>query len=180
MDFKILDFLQSIRTPILDSVFSFITRLGDAGIIWIVLILILLCFKKTRKGAIIAAISLIIGTIVGNLILKNLIARPRPFVTREEMEALLIIHAPSGFSFPSGHTLSSFVAATAIALRNKEIGIPALVLAALIGFSRNYLFVHYPTDVLAGCVIGIIIAVSVNLLYKKFIENKFKIGKFEF
>ena len=69
IDFKILDFLQSIRTPILDSVFSFITRLGDAGIIWIVLILILLCFKKTRKGAIIAAISLIIGTIVGNLIL---------------------------------------------------------------------------------------------------------------
>ena len=177
-DFKFLDFLQELRTPFLDAVFSFITRLGDEGIIWILIALIMLCFKKTRKCGIIVALALILGTIVGNLGLKNIFARPRPFTLRPEMVDKIIISLPGSYSFPSGHTMSSFESAFAIFLYNKKWGIAPLILAILIGFSRNYLYVHYLTDVIAGAVLGIVVAVIVYFIYKKYIDGK-KIGKFE-
>ena len=177
-DFKILDFIQTLRTPFLDSIFSFITKLGDEGIIWIALTLIFLIFKKTRKCGIIMALSLILGTIVGNIGLKNIFARPRPFTLRPEMVENIIISLPSSYSFPSGHTMSSFETAFAVFLYNKKWGIAPLVLATLIGFSRNYLYVHYLTDVIAGAILGIAIAVIVYYIYKKYIDGK-KIGKFE-
>ena len=179
IDFNILNAIQELRTPFLDGFFSFITHLGDKGFIWIVITLILFCFKKTRKCSVMMAITPIIGTLLGNIILKNLIGRVRPFVELSDMKDILIIAPPSGYSFPSGHTLSSFECAVAIFLNNKKWGMVALGLAALIGFSRNYLYVHYPTDVLAGALLGVVIAFISKVIYEKFIADK-KIGKFEF
>lgn len=179
IDLNILDFLQTIRTPVLDWIFKIITHLGDEGIIWIALTIVMLCFKKTRRYGFIMALSLIVGTIVGNIGLKNIFARPRPFNVNPDMLPNLIISPPNSFSFPSGHTMSSFETAMALFLCNKKMGIPALILATLIGFSRNYLYVHYPTDVIAGAILGIAIGVGVYLLYNKFIAGK-KLGKIEF
>lgn len=179
IDLQILDFLQTIRTGFLDSIFVFITRLGDEGIIWILLTLGLLCFKKTRGYGIAMAIALISGTIIGNICLKNIIARPRPFVINPEMLPNLIINPPSSFSFPSGHTLSSFESAVALFMCNKKAGIPAIILATLIGFSRNYLYVHYPTDVIAGAILGIAIGIGAYFIYKKYIKGKMLFNKIE-
>ena len=150
----------------LDTVFPFITKFGDGGIIWIALALFFLLFKKTRKIGISMGISLIIGFLVGNLFLKNVVARIRPYDLN--LEFSLLIPKLSDYSFPSGHTLSSFEGATSIFLRNKKIGIPALGLAVLIAFSRMYLYVHYPTDVLTGAVLGIGIAFLSSFIVDKF------------
>ena len=150
----LLDKIQEIFScEFLDKVFPIITKLGDEGLLWIALAVIFLFFKKTRKIGITMGLSLLIGYLVGNLFLKNVIARVRPY--NLNTEAVLLIPKLKSFSFPSGHTLSSFEGATSIFLRNKKWGIPALVLAVLIAFSRMYLYVHYPTDVLAGILLGI-------------------------
>ena len=179
IDLNILDFIQGLRTPFLDNFFSFVTHLGDKGMVWIALTLILFCFKKTRKWSVMMAISLIIGTLLGNIILKNVIGRVRPFIEVPAMKDMLIIAQPSGYSFPSGHTLSSFECAVAIFLNDRKWGAAALVLASLIGFSRNYLYVHFPTDVLAGALLGVALAFVSKVIYGKFIANK-KLGKLEF
>ena len=149
----------------LDTVFPIVTKLGDGGILWIALAIFFLLFKKTRKIGISMGISLIIGYLVGNLFLKNVIARIRPYDLNSDFS--ILISKLSDYSFPSGHTLSSFEGATSIFLRNKKWGIPALIVASLIAFSRLYLYVHYPTDVLAGVVLGIAIA-----FFTKFIVDK--------
>ncbi len=177
-DFKILDFIQTLRTPFLDKVFTFITHLGDEGYVWIAIAVILLFFKKTRKCGIIMAITLIAGLLIGNIALKNIFARPRPFVLDPTKIANVLISPPSSYSFPSGHTLSSIECAVAIWLCNKKWGIPAIILAVLIAFSRNYLYVHYPTDILAGAVLGVAIAYFTHFIYNKFLNGK-KIWKIE-
>ncbi len=176
IDFKILDAIQKITTPVLDVFFSFITHLGDAGAMWIVIAVLCLCFKKTRKCGVMLGIVLILGTLVGNVALKNIIARPRPFVQNPEMLTNLLISAPHGYSCPSGHTLASVESAFIIFLNNKKWGIPALVVAALIAFSRMYLYVHFFTDILFGTVLGIALAYLVYYLTLK-IERKIKDGK---
>ena len=178
-ELKILDAIQSISNPVLDAFFTFITYLGDEGIIWIIAAVVMLFFKKSRKCGIMVAMALIIGLIVGNLGLKNIFARPRPFTVNSDMLKYLLVSPPNSYSFPSGHTMSSVECAVAIFLFNKKWGIPALILASLIGFSRCYLYVHYPTDVLAGALLGIAIGFAVYFIYNRFIENKVKIGKFE-
>ena len=156
IEFTILDFIQSyIRNPILDKAMVFITTLGNSGMIWIVTAILMLCSKKYRKTGIILAIGLIGSLVIGNIILKPLFHRLRPFQIKEGIE--LIISAPHDFSFPSGHTLASVISATILLIRERKIGIWALVLAILIAFSRLYLYVHFPTDVLGGAVIGVII-----------------------
>ena len=113
------------------------------------------CCSKDKKTGYAAVLSLIFGVIVTNLLLKNIVARPRPFA---EIEALIpLIAKPTDFSFPSGHTTASFaVALVMLRMLPKKIGIPAVVLAALVAFSRLYLGVHYPTDVLAGFVVALV------------------------
>lgn len=161
-EFTILDFIaEHFRTDIGTIVFSFLSALADRGMIWILFSLILLSKKKTRQIGIAALFSLILMQIIGNSCIKPLIARERPFIARPEKLSYLLIAPPRGYSFPSGHTFSSFAAATAIALGNKKLGILSFILAAFIGFSRLYLYVHFPTDVLGGMFFGILLGTIV-------------------
>lgn len=175
-DFKILDEIQTIANPVLDAFFVFVTHLGDAGAVWIAIAVVCLLFKKTRKCGIMLAAVLILGTLVGNAALKNIIARPRPFVQNPDMLSSLLISVPSGFSCPSGHTLSSFECAVVIFLNNKKWGIAALVMASLIAFSRMYLYVHFFTDILFGIVLGIALGYLVYYMTLK-IERRIQNGK---
>ena len=136
-----------------DRLFPILTYLGEAGAVWIVLALFLLCRKKTRYGGVLTLCAMGLGFLLGEVLLKNIVCRERPFVLFPDYTALLI-SPPSGFSFPSGHTCASFAAATVLCRRFWKWGIPALILAGFIGFSRIFLFVHFPTDVLAGAILG--------------------------
>lgn len=171
IDFNILEYIQIHSNPVLDVIFSSITHLGDAGIFWILLALVLAVFKRTRKCGIIMLLALAAGFVIGNLALKNIIARDRPFIQDPVLQNFLLISPPSGFSCPSGHTLASFESATVIFLFSKKWGIPAFILAAMIGFSRIYLNVHFPSDVLFGLVLGIAIGISVYFAYNKFLSK---------
>ncbi len=157
IDIAILEAIQGIKCGFLDLLVPLITRLGDGGIFWIALAVIFLIFKKTRKMGLAMGFALIFGLIVGNITLKPLIARIRPYdlAGYEAIRAKLLVEPLKDFSFPSGHTLASFEGATAIFMFNKKWGIPALALAAMVALSRLYLFVHYPSDVLAGLILGV-------------------------
>lgn len=174
IDNDILAFLQGLHTPIWDSIFSFITTLGNSGAIWLVLGAVLLIFPKTRKCGLLMLITIAAGFLIGELLLKNIIMRERPFIAFPlDINSALLIPPPSGFSFPSGHTTSSFGGAVTIFLYNKKWGILALILAALIGFSRLYLYVHFPSDVLAGIILGTALAIVAFLL----LDKRLKVAK---
>lgn len=156
LDGEILLLIQEhLRTDMLTPFMKSVTFLGNGGWFWILCAVVLLAIPKTRKTGYAAVFSLIFGAIVTNLLLKNIVARPRPFA---EIEALIpMITKPKDFSFPSGHTTASFaVALVMLRMLPKKFGIPAVVLAALVAFSRLYLGVHYPTDVLTGFVIALV------------------------
>ena len=147
MEIQILNWLQSLHTPILDKIMQLITHLGDMGIIWIILTIVMLLIPKTRKSGVIMAAALIVDVILCNVILKNLIARVRPYDVYTAVQVLV--------AFPSGHTAASFASVTALYLAGeKKLWKPALALAILIAFSRMYLYVHYPTDILGGVIFG--------------------------
>lgn len=165
---RFLLFLQeSVRNPILDRLMQFITSLGDAGFLAILVCIVLLCIKKYRRAGAAASLSLILDFIVVNLVLKNLVARTRPYDILEEL--LLITRRPSDLSFPSGHAGACFAVASVLFLcLPRRFGIPAVVTAALISFSRLYVGAHYPTDVLGGMVIGCVTGwIACRLLWKK-------------
>ena len=175
-EIAILDAIQEhIACPFLDAVFPVITMLGEAGIFWILTAVVLLFFKKTRFAGITMGLSLIMGLLIGNLCMKPAFARIRPYDVNPEF--VLLIEKLSDFSFPSGHTLASFEAAGVLMLTHrKTLGYPALVIAILVAFSRLYLYVHYPTDVLTSIVLGLLFAFIsryvIGLLYKRFGRNK--------
>ena len=146
IDFNILNAIQSIRNPFLDTIMPLITFLGSGGIVWAVTALIMLCFKKSRKTGIVIIVSLLLGLFLSTMVLKNVIARERPYNTEGALLTVenLLIGAPSGrFSFPSGHAISSFSAATVILLYSKKLGIPAIILAALIKYGRKSMKENY-------------------------------------
>ena len=154
-DLPILEWIaNNLRNSVLDFLMPIITMFGDAGIFWIACSLVMMFIPKTRKVGFSMGLALLMGLILCNLTLKPLIARPRPYVFLDNIAAYLS-SGESDFSFPSGHTIASFEAATALLLGNKKLGIPAMILAVLIAFSRLYLCVHYPTDVLASIALGI-------------------------
>mgnify|MGYP002673188927 FL=1 len=175
MELRFLDFLQTIHTPLLDKILAFITSLGNAGIIWIVLAVVLLILPKTRKTGIIVAAALLADLVLCNLILKNLVARVRPYDVNTAIA--ILIKKPLDFSFPSGHTAASFAAMTALFLaKMKKAWIAALVLAVLIAFSRLYFYVHYPTDVLGGAVVGILSGIIGYTIVEK-IDKRRKVAR---
>lgn len=167
---SILLWIQENLRGVLDGFWVFITHLGDGGYLWIAIGVALLLFKKTRAVGISVLLALLINLCITNISLKNIIARPRPFHVNPEL--MTLIKHPSSFSFPSGHTSGSFTAALVLFhLMPKKIGVPAVVLATMIGFSRMYVGVHYPTDVLGGIVVGII-ASTVAILVVRFVKEK--------
>ncbi len=154
-EIKILDFIQTIRTPVGDMAMKFIPTLGNGGIIWIATAIILLCIPKKRKSGLILIAAICIDVVLCNGILKNLIARIRPCDINTAVQ--LLVARPLDYSFPSGHTAASFAAVSALFFcKERKIMVPALVLACLMAFSRLYLYVHYPTDILGGILVGTI------------------------
>ncbi len=154
-DFSILDAIAAHRTPFFDAFFPIFTKLGSAGAIWIAITLVLLCIKSTRRLGACMGLSLLLGLLLCNCTLKPLIGRVRPFTLKN---VALLIKAPSESSFPSGHAVSSFAAAGVLAFRRSRLAIPALLMAVVMAFSRLYLYVHYPTDILCGIVLGLLCA----------------------
>ena len=177
----ILDFIQNtFRCGFLDVFMPFITAFGEHGIFFIALAVVLLIPKKTRKVGLCIGAALLMGFIVGNLTLKPLLSRMRPYDFNEAFDkASMLVAGLSDKSFPSGHTLAAFEACVVLFITQKKyIGIPALVFCTLIALSRLYLYVHYPTDVLAGALLGTLFAVLgtklVNFAWDKIAERNKK------
>ena len=166
IELSILDWFQTLHTPFLDKIMVFITRLGDVGIIWIVLSIVLLLIPKTRKSGVVMVAALVVDVLLCNIVLKNLVARTRPYDVNTGVH--LLVAKLHDYSFPSGHTAASFASVTALYLAGeKKLWKFALVLACLIAISRLYLYVHYPTDVLGGILFGVI---SGYLGYRKVLK----------
>lgn len=153
-EFELLYAIQTLHAPWLDRLMVFVTNLANHGEFWIAVGLLLLCFAKTRIMGATVLISIALGYVTGNLVLKPLIARSRPCWLNPEVA--LLTPPLRDYSFPSGHTMVSFEGAVSIARYHRRWGWAALALAVLIGCSRLYLFVHFPTDVLAGMILGAI------------------------
>ena len=166
MEINILNFIQeNLRSPLMDNIMYLFTSLGENGIIWIIISLVLIFSKKYKHIGIVMLISLTIGLCLGEFLIKNIICRMRPFYVNTDIT--LFISPPFGYSFPSGHTSSSFSSAFVLSKISKKVGVLAFTLAALISFSRLYFFVHYPTDVLAGILFGISVSYVVCKVYNK-------------
>ena len=147
------NFQHNLDSKLLTSILIFFTNLGNHGLIWIAVTLFLLSSKKYRKIGYLALISLIINAIIVNVILKNLTHRARPF--EEISDIILLIKAPKDFSFPSGHTSASFTMVYVFYKHLKKYFPVVLITSIIIAFSRLYLTVHFPSDVLAGVLIGL-------------------------
>ena len=169
-DYGLLEFISDqFRGGTSDTVWKLITSLGNAGIVWIILGITLLCFRRTRRAGVAVLAALLIGLLVGNVGLKNLVMRPRPFVTHPDL--IPLVDPGDQWSFPSAHTLTSFAAAVALYCNYHKAGILAILTAAAIAFSRLYACVHYPTDVLAGIVLGILCGIVAVWLTDRIIDR---------
>ena len=163
--------IQSIRTPVLDSLVSGYTALGNVGLMWILLSLAMLCHKSTRKAGGAALLALILGLLCTNVVLKHLVARPRPWLDVAGLIPLIAEHDPN--SFPSGHTTAAFAAGMvwAKALPWRWARPVAVGMAVCMGLSRLYVGVHYPTDVIAGALVGSFCAWMALRLWEKGAER---------
>jgi undecaprenyl-diphosphatase len=180
-DLPILDWIQAnMANPFLDKIMPIITVLGDAGIFWMIVAAILAITKKYRKLGFGMAIAMALGLVVCNMILKPTVGRIRPYDFQETLGITinLLIEKQHDFSFPSGHTIASFEAAVALFKGNKKLGVPALILAFAIAFSRLYLYVHYPSDVAFSMVLGTLFALFGYWLAGKIVKPPKK-GKYE-
>ena len=179
-DLPVLDWIQAnLKSAVMDTVMPIITVFGDAGIFWMVMAALLFISPKTRKTGLGMAIAMMIGLIVCNITLKPLVARIRPYDLQLQEFGItiqLLGDKMHDFSFPSGHTIASFEAAVVMLKNSKKLGIPAMILAVLISFSRLYLYVHYPTDVIASIILGTLFALIGNAL-AGLIAPKLRFGK---
>ncbi len=171
-DVEILLWIQeNLRVDFLDGFWKGITFLGNSGWFWIALGIGLICFRRTRKAGITVLFALLIGFLITNVVLKNVVARIRPYDYTDAIQA--IVPAEHDFSFPSGHTCASFAAALACyQTLPKKWGVAALVLAGFIAVSRLYVGVHYPTDVLGGLFVGLFAGAAAFFLVKKLQEKQ--------
>lgn len=170
-EFAVLDFIHNnIANPVLDFVAVFISSLGTMSILWVVLTAVLLINKKTRRLGAAMAVAVILVFIIGNLILKPMIARVRPYEINSTIN--LLVAKENDYSFPSGHTYFAFCCATVIFMRHKKVGTAFLIFAVFMGLSRLYLYVHFPTDVICGAVLGIIVGIAAHFIEKKLYSIK--------
>ena len=168
IDGGILLWLQeTLRGAVLNGLLSVYTQLGNAGAMWIVLSLLMLCFPKTRKAGLAGLLAMLLGLLCTNVTLKHLVGRTRPWLTMEGLVPLVAEHDPN--SFPSGHTCAAFAAASAWwrTLPWRWVRVLAVVLAALMGASRLYVGVHFPSDVLAGLAVGLLCGWLACLLWRQ-------------
>lgn len=168
IDISLLNLIQNIKSPILDKIMTTITALGNMGIFWILLILIFLTTKEYKKMARLMIICFLFNALIVNLILKPAVGRVRPFEIVDGIKLLVL--KPQDPSFPSGHSATSFCMLTVILLfsKSKTINIMASILAILIAFSRLYLYVHFPSDVFCGILIGIITSlIALKICFSK-------------
>ncbi len=169
---SIILWIQENLRGALDGLWLFITHLGDDGILWIIMGIVLLFWKKTRPIGFTVLISLLFDFLIINVTLKDLVARPRPFVVNELIEPLVGGVSPYR-SFPSGHSGGSFAAMFALyRWVPKKIGVPALFLATLVALSRLYVGVHYPTDILGGFIIGFICSALAYAIVKMVMNKR--------
>ena len=170
-DLPVLDWIaENLHNPVLDRLMPPITYLANGGIFWVLLAVVLLAFSKTRKAGFAMGAALLMGFVVCNMTINPLVARMRPCDYQRlyfGKEIPLLVAAPMDFSFPSGHTLASFESALVLTAYHRKWGVGALVLAGLIAFSRLYLYVHYPPDVLFSLVLSVAIAFAAVCLVEK-------------
>ncbi len=167
-DGGVLLWIQAVlRCAVLDPVLMVYTQLGNAGILWIALSLLMLCWPRTRKAGFVSLIAMLLGLLCTNVALKHLVGRARPWLTVEGLIPLVAEHDPN--SFPSGHTCAAFAAASAWCrtLPRRWMKVTAVVMAALMGFSRLYVGVHFPSDVLAGMAVGLFCGWLAWLIWKR-------------
>lgn len=153
----ILLWIQShLRNPFTDPIVSFFTQLGNAGLLFIALTLLLLAFPKTRRLGLAAGCALVLSLLFTNVLLKHLVGRVRPWVDFPSLVPLVYEGDPN--SFPSGHSSAAFAFAAGMFFSRppRWLKISAPILALLMALSRLYVGVHYPTDVAAGIAVGIL------------------------
>lgn len=151
VDNTVFLWVQSLRNPVFDVLMPFLSFLGNYGLIWLIAAVLLLCRKQYRRYGVLLLVALAVGYILGDLVIKNLVERMRPF---EALGLTPLVPPPESFSFPSGHALSSFASAAVLLYADRRLGTVGFLLAVCIAVSRVYVCVHYPTDVVAGAVIG--------------------------
>ncbi|MDO5517351.1 MAG: phosphatase PAP2 family protein [Clostridium sp.] len=171
IDYSILEFVRmKLKNPFMDKWMVFITRQGDIAGIWIIIAIVMFTIDGHFKDGASIILTLALCAILGNLILKNIFSRKRPFHTKTEI--LLLIPKPKDYSFPSGHTMSSIAAATVIFNMNHILGIISWIIAILIAFSRIYLYVHYPSDIAAGAIAGFLTGIfTIYIMNLEFINR---------
>lgn len=170
IDWTILHWIRdTLQCGILNFLMPKLTALGNGGVVWLVAAGAMAISKKYRRYGIAMLAALAAGVLIGNVCLKNLVARPRPCW----LESVpLLIANPTDYSFPSGHTLSSVIGAAVLTKANRKFGFAAVPLAALIAFSRLYLYVHFPSDVLASIILGAAIGITVVSVAKAIKKRK--------
>lgn len=173
LDRKVLHFVNDkCRTKFLDKAMPRITAIGDSGIVWLALVVILFCMSRYRVQSLKLFFSITLTTIVGEGIIKNIIKRQRPYILLGDCK--LLIEKPITYSFPSGHTASSFaVVGSFMKAHNAPhmlfIIIILTIIAILIAISRIYLNVHYFTDVICGIILGIICSNIIVEIFNSYI-----------
>ncbi len=163
---------EFVRQGLLDPAVSFYTTLGNSGLLWIGLSVLMLCFKPTRRAGCAALLAMLLGLVCTNIVLKHLVARPRPWL---DVAGLIpLVNEPDPNSFPSGHTCAAFAAAIAWyqTLPKRWMGAAGIVMAVCMGLSRLYVGVHYPSDVLAGALVGAVCGWCAWRVWERFVWNK--------
>ncbi len=170
-EFDLLYFLQGIHNPVLDAICVFLNYAGD-GPALILLMFCLLIFLKDKRPGFTIMLALLFSLLFCNIILKNSFHRDRPCWIDPSVDVLIPI--PKDFSFPSGHSSATFATALAVLHYYRRWGIFAIIMAAIVGLSRLYLFVHFPTDVLVGIMSGITAGLLSGVIVKKIYERREK------
>ncbi len=170
-DVSVLQWIQeNLRNDVLDPVMLFITNLGSVGFIWIVVSLILMIPKRTRMAGLVSAISMAVSFLAANLVIKPAVARLRPYETYAFLQALQVQRE---FSFPSGHTVCAFASSLILVrMLPKKAGIPLVILAIAIAWSRLYVGVHYPSDVIAGFLFAAVMSQIVWSIYTRIVRRR--------
>ncbi len=169
LELPILDWFQTLQNPLCDAVARFLSVIAANGEVFILLTLLLLLYKPTRPVGLVCATALLLELLVVNITIKPLVARVRPYDLNPAVR--LIVGAPHDYSFPSGHTGVAFAFAAAVSPLGKKAHTLALAFACLMGVSRLYLYVHYPTDVLGGALCGTLCGLTALFLWKKRLDR---------